>query len=415
MAREGPVARGVPEAMVSDHPVAHEVTARAKAKDAADPTEEAGEDPAVLTAPLEVARVADLVQVAARVAEAPAGARVVPEAEAREVEARPPEEEAVMHVKPAQPLSRSLRHRSHQRGMALMLVMFAVGFLMFLVVGFYEASQFSWQDSERERGLFFARRLAESGTALASHPDIKPGDPALKQTLPDGRRIEAVITTEGSRICVTTMDQDVVVDGMRELFILWGVDPGDAAIAAESLADWVDPNQDPRPNGAENTFYSGLGRSGYPANAVFTSLDQMLLVRGMDRVARLQPLWRDYFTLYGDGTIDLNAAPADLIQGFYGVSPESAAAVIGARSGNDGIDHTVDDTPIKDTTAARDLLGFSVVEAEKFSTFLSVGNSVRRIQSTGIVGPYRFTLITLIDAGTDGSKTPLARLEQPGQ
>ncbi|HRX54427.1 MAG TPA: hypothetical protein P5016_07940, partial [Verrucomicrobiales bacterium] len=121
-----------------------------------------------------------------------------------------------MHVKPAQTLSRSLRHRSHQRGMALMLVMFAVGFLMFLVVGFYEASQFSWQDSERERGLFFARRLAESGTALASHPDIKPGDPALKQTLPDGRRIEAVITTEGSRICVTTMDQDVVVEGMRE-------------------------------------------------------------------------------------------------------------------------------------------------------------------------------------------------------
>ena len=417
MAREGPVARVVPEAMVSDQRAAHGETAmaRAKAKDAADPTEEAREDPAVLTAPLEVARVADLVQVAAQVVEALAGAQGVPEAGAREVEARPPEEEAAMHVKPAKTLSRSLRRRSHQRGMALMLVMFAVGFLMFLVVGFYEASQFSWQDSERERGLFFARRLAESGTALASHPDMKPGDPALKQALPDGRRIEAVITTEGGRICVTTIDQDVVVDGMRELFILWGVDPGDAAIAAESLADWVDTNQDPRPNGAENTFYSGLGRSGYPANAVFTSLDQMLLVRGMDRVARLQPLWRDFFTLYGDGTIDLNAAPADLIQGFYGVSPESAAAVIGARSGNDGIDHTVDDTPIKDTTAARDLLGFSVVEAEKFSTFLSVGNSVRRIQSTGIVGPYRFTLITLIDAGTDGSKTPLARLEQPGQ
>ncbi|MCB1080044.1 MAG: general secretion pathway protein GspK, partial [Verrucomicrobiae bacterium] len=199
-------------------------------------------------------------------------------------------------------------HR-RERGLALMLVIFAVTFIGLILVGLMQISQFSWDESSLERGRFQAKLLAESGVALAMHPKVKKGDPVLKQEFPDGRKIEVRIGSEGGRILVTTLEEDLFIDTVRELFVLWGLDATEASIVSDSLADWVDSNGEARTNGAEKEYYSALEYPDFPANAAFTSLDQMLLVRGMDKVAKVQPRWRDYFTLYGDGTIDVNAAP----------------------------------------------------------------------------------------------------------
>ena len=94
----------------------------------------------------------------------------------------------------------------------------------------------------------------------------------------------------------------------QRLFEKWGVEPRHAETLTDSIADWIDGNSDPLPNGAENSFYAGVDYPQFPPNADFTSLEQLAFVSGMDEVEKIQPFWRDYFTIRSDALIDFNAA-----------------------------------------------------------------------------------------------------------
>ena len=265
-----------------------------------------------------------------------------------------------------------------------------------------------------QRGRFQAKLLAESGVALAMHPQVKRGDPVLRQEFPDGRKIEVRIGSEGGRILVTLLEEALFNETARELFIIWGLDATEASITADSLADWIDRNGEARTNGAENEYYSGLEYPDFPANAAFTSLDQMLLVRGMDRVAKLQPRWRDYFTLYGDGDIDVNTAPADLIEAFFGCTPDAARSFAATRGGNDLVEGNEDDYRFGSFDEVRALLGLSGEDWERIQDSVTLEGTVRRIESTGTIGDaHIYRMIVLTEGGTnDSAGTPVARLEE---
>lgn len=298
---------------------------------------------------------------------------------------------------------------SGKRGLALMLVIFAVTFIGLIVVSLMEVSQFSWEESSLERGRFQAKLLAESGVALAMHPDVEPGDPVLNQEFPDGRKISVRSTSEGGRILVTTLEESLFIDTARELFILWGLDATEAATAAESLADWIDGNSEARTNGAETDYYSTLEYPDFPPNEAFSQIDQMLLVRGMDRVAKLQPQWRDYFTLYGDGSIDVNVAPADLIEAFFGCTPDAAVSLVATRAGSDLVEGTEDDYRFESLDEIRNLLGLADDQWDRVSASTTLENTTTRIESTGSVGDkYLYRLIVL----TEGDDSPVARISE---
>ncbi|MCB1064600.1 MAG: general secretion pathway protein GspK [Verrucomicrobiae bacterium] len=301
-----------------------------------------------------------------------------------------------------------------RRGIALMLVIFAVTFIGLIVVSLLQISQFSWEESSLERGKFQAKILAESGVAMASHPKIERGDPLLRREYPDGRKLEVRITSEGGRILVSTLSEPLFIETTQELFIRWGLDATQAATAAESLADWVDSDREARTNGAETDFYTTLEYPDFPANEPFTNLDQMLLVRGMDQVAKVQPRWRDYFTLYGDGTIDVNAAPADLIEAFFGSTPDAALSLVGTRAGNDLIEGTEDDYRFESFDEVKVLLGMAEDQWSRVSADISLENATRRIESTASIGDtYVYRLIVLTEGADDKSVgTPVARINE---
>ena len=89
----------------------------------------------------------------------------------------------------------------------------------------------------------------------------------------------------------------------------------------DALLDWRDPDDLPRPNGAEREWYRLPGRSP-PRNGPLASWQELRQVRGFDSatVARLAP----YVTMQGDGRLDLNAAPIELVRLLPGVTPELA-------------------------------------------------------------------------------------------
>ena len=86
--------------------------------------------------------------------------------------------------------------------------------------------------------------------------------------------------------------------------------PGDAA---DAIADWVDADGIPRGRGgAEDDFYSRLDPPYAPANAPFTHLSEVALVRGLgtEALRRLAP----YVTvLPGTTAINVNTAPVEVL------------------------------------------------------------------------------------------------------
>ncbi len=118
---------------------------------------------------------------------------------------------------------------------------------------------------------------------------------------------------------------------LRKLFEIRGLsqDPVDA------IMDWIDPDDEPRPTGAELEYYSSLGVPYGCKNAPMDSVEELLLVRGITpevffgdptgEVPRL-PLY-ELLTVYGseDGTINANTAPEELLY------------IIGEATGRSGI------------------------------------------------------------------------------
>ncbi len=297
-----------------------------------------------------------------------------------------------------------------EKGIALLAVMFALMVLLFVVTSMWESAQFGWNENTLERQRFMARQLAQSGVALAMHPKVKNGDPVLHQEYPDGRKFDVHVGTEGGRILVNAIGEAVIADTVRELFILWGLDATEATTAVDSLADWIDADSEVKTSGAENDYYAARGFPTYPANTSLVSIEQMLLVKGMDEVAKIKSDWRRYFTIYGDGMIDVNQAPADLLEAFFQTSSDAAGNLVAARWGGDGEEGTVDDYVIGDLKELHSLLGLADSGMVRVEEWLTLENSVKRIESRAVVGNFTLSLVVLMETG-GGGEEQLANFE----
>ncbi len=295
--------------------------------------------------------------------------------------------------------------------MALLLVLVTVMALVLIIGSLWEASQPGWEESDMDRMRYKAGLLAESGFALALHPDIEPGDVALQQGFGPEQAIKVLITSEGGRIPVNSLTDERWRNAVVELFVLWGLDAASASVATDSLADWIDDNDEMLANGAENAYYSGLERPEFPANLPFTSLEQMLFVQGMDVVARYQPMWRDYFTIYGESLLDLNAAEWEVIYAITGTTQDAAMNFVAVRNGDDGIRGTIDDYQFGEMGEVQALLGLSDDELSEFSDLLSLDSTVMRIESEGRYGDFKEARVMLATQSDDGW-SPLAKFRK---
>lgn len=289
------------------------------------------------------------------------------------------------------------------RGAALALVFAAIIVISLSIAGVISLTQHQRSEARFDAQRHKARLIAESGVSLGVHPDISPVDDVLHQTFePSGFQLDVTITSEQGRILINFATDEFVIQGLTELFILWGLNPDDAQTAADSLSDWVDSDNDPRTGGAENTYYAALGYDEYPRNKAFGSIEEMLLVRGMDVVSSTKPDWRDYFTLYGDGKVDINAADADVIAAFTGVHESDAQRFVDARNGPDGQLGTQDDQVFSDESVeeATDLLNISPERAQELAQLLTLEGSILRIESKATVDNLEYTLSIIADRAT---------------
>ena len=228
-----------------------------------------------------------------------------------------------------------------------------------------------------------ARQIAEMGIAIGSNPAVKRSDPLLRQLDEElGEGFEVKIISEGGRFNINhiILQDDKAL--LRSIFMDWGLELEVAQEIADALGDWVDPDDDVALNGAEKAYYEKEGRINQPFNRPFYDLSEVSLVRGMNLVEAVRPDWRNWFTIWSGGGLDLNEAPAELIAAAAEMPVASAEIIPETVRGTDGIRDTTDDSPLT-REAALDLLGISAESRPDLARRFSVNDSTTRIESIG--------------------------------
>jgi len=287
----------------------------------------------------------------------------------------------------------------HPRGSTLLAVFWVMAVMGMAIVASMRVVSYQVDVVNSQLSGIDALRYAERGVAIAANPAVEKWDPLLQQTFEDGGGFETKIISEGARFNINyiLMGEDKAL--MRLILAEWGIELDVAEDIADALTDWVDTNDTEELNGAEHDYYEDKGFFNYPFNRPFYSLDEMRLVRGMDIVEAFQPEWRDWFTVWSEGKLDINDARAELIKVAIEGDIEDAIQIIQHVDGPDGIRHTEDDLPIG-LGEAINMLG--LVDDQGLlqlrlagSTGSRTSANVRRIESIGFVGEVRRKIILI--------------------
>jgi type II secretory pathway component PulK len=289
------------------------------------------------------------------------------------------------------------------RGAALLLVLWAIAILSFAVLWVADLVNLELATKSAEARGMAARQIALSGVALGLHPQVTREDTALlNREVRPGEIMRVRIRGEGARFNINELlaQQDRIV--MKNLFVLWGLDSDAADILIDRLTDWVDDDIGRQLNGAEQTEYEAVGITGAPANRPFRSVDEMGRVLGMEELTAVKPNWRDAFTIFGDGKIDVNEAESDVLQTATGLTPEMTADIVRVRLGPDGEEGTEDDLRFETVDQLNGWLTASAYPAGQAAARLSTESTVKRIDSRGVVGDSERLISVVAESGEGG-------------
>jgi general secretion pathway protein K len=295
--------------------------------------------------------------------------------------------------------------RPASSGAALLLVLWAIAVLSFAVLWVADLVGLEQQSGSAAARDLSARQIALSGLALGLHPQVTREDTALlNQDLPGGGKLRVRIRGEGARFNINRLLAEPDRISLKNLFIIWGLTNDEADILTDRLTDWVDDDAGRQLNGAERADYEALGILDAPANRPFRSVDEMARVLGMEVLTARHPGWRDAFTVFGDGLIDVNEAPADVLQAAAGLTPEVTEDILRLRRGGDGIEPSEDDVRFESAAQLRGWLATSIFPIEQATARLTTESTVKRIDSRGIVGEGE-RVISVVTASGDGGQS----------
>ncbi|CAN5843606.1 hypothetical protein BH11VER1_BH11VER1_23100 [soil metagenome] len=304
------------------------------------------------------------------------------------------------------PLCHSPNHMqsTSSRGSALLMVLWVVGFLTLLVTTAMLVLRQDVETAASQRTVSRTRCLAEMGLAIAVHPQVKPNDPLLRRKLNATESYEAIVTSEEGRLSLKTLLTEERRSILERIFRQWGLKPLDAESVVDAMMDWVDVDDLKRMKGVEHRDYLEMGLEDRPYNHAFLSLDEVALVAGMEQVEALHPNWRDEFTVFGQGQLDLNEATAERIAVLLNVEPSLAESLVDQRMGLDSLAHTEDDKPLENLEEVLASLGLSGELMQQAVGLVTLKGSTRRIESIGHMGDQERGLVVVFQNG--GSGTP---------
>lgn len=220
------------------------------------------------------------------------------------------------------------------RGIAQLVVLWAMLLLGIMAMSFSFAMR--TEALAARNGVDSARAYYQARTGVNRaifQLSVSPIDNALREPLKgeeDDASYETRIASESGKIDVNFVTETVLKDVLRN----GGLSTEDAERVGDSILDWRDADDMPRPNGAEDAHYASLPAPVKIRNGKFVSVDELLSVNGVtpDLFVRLLS---KAFTVHGASpSVDINSAPAALLRVLPGFTRRAADAVVSRREEN---------------------------------------------------------------------------------
>ena len=271
---------------------------------------------------------------------------------------------------------------NREKGSTILLSMWALLIL--------SAAVFAWArlidariDAAAEANLGLeARALAHTGVQIALHPMVTRATPALSGTTGYERSYHATIVGEGSKLNISFLiaGEDPVKLGILKAYLeLRGLDFQQRERFVDCLLDWVGPPGTRHMHGAqEDENYK-------PSNKPLTSLDEIPLVKGSEPLVAYEG-WRDDLTLWSNGPLDLESAPAEFIALIPGIGEARAEQFVRMRQGADRIDGTDDDYQFNNVSEALTAMGLTQEQQSQISHLVTYRDTTIRVDSVGQAG-----------------------------
>jgi general secretion pathway protein K len=298
-------------------------------------------------------------------------------------------------------------------GSALLLVLFAIVLLSGLIIATVAFVKNDVDEYAARNKEFRARQLAESGVAYGLNPQIQNEDRnLLEQKAPDGGMFRASISSESTKLNINYILRSNHDHILEKLFMRWGVASKPASKAIAGLHDFMtgpassdekvqqlqQQAQQAQQSSEGQTVQQPNGESSQqlmPVTRQFQAVEEMSLVPEFAPVMDKQPDWKNFFTIWGDGKIDVNLADADTLELVASVTHAQADQFIKYRWGPDGVPYTQDDRIYRTPEEVRAGLGLTTGQFQLIQDLLSLNSAVDRIESTGIIAGYEKKVVVI--------------------
>ena len=155
--------------------------------------------------------------------------------------------------------------------------------------------------------------------------------------LPDGESLRWGVVDEESKINLNKTDPVTLANLLIRVL---GLKEEEASKLAQSLLDWRQFGQGELTGFFSDEYYSNLQYPYPKKSADYETLDEMLLVKGMNK--QMYDRLINFVTIYGDGPVNINTASKEVLSAL-GLPDSLVDKVLIVRRGKDGIDGTMDD------------------------------------------------------------------------
>jgi general secretion pathway protein K len=194
-----------------------------------------------------------------------------------------------------------------------------------------------------------------------------------------------------------------------------GADASEVTPVVSSIIDWIDPDNSPGIEGAENEYYEGLSPSYECKNGPIDDISELMLVKnvtpelyeGLSATnqmgaafqrrqstfgAPMQPValssgLKDLFTPFSTGKLNINTASSAVLQVIPGVESTVADAIVGARGGeDDGSGLAGPFRQVDPNYLFNRVPGLSLVLARQVQSYCDVRSRTFQVEVTATVG-----------------------------
>jgi general secretion pathway protein K len=245
---------------------------------------------------------------------------------------------------------------ANEKGVALMIVLWVMAILMIIVTEFVYTMKVDSAAAGNFKDEAAASYLASAGVnaslaVISNEYDLvcagTGGGLVFKKrengVLRDiemksvfelgGGQVSYSIEDESGKININSASRETLVELLRTT----GVDTAERDMIADSILDWIDPDDEHYLNGAETDYYSSLSHPYKAKNGPVDTIEELLLVRGMtpeifygtgfvppelENDGRGES--REYGGIYrsitvkGDGKLNINTASEAVLEAVYG-------------------------------------------------------------------------------------------------